>query len=84
MNFLDIENIALGVRLNNIEVMISSKLENQPTMYVKDSKAGSISWKHFVSCGKTNNSSAFEDRTVTCTQVQIIYNTIKVNVFTKV
>ncbi len=82
--FLDTTNTLHGVRLNNIEVMISSKLENQPTMYVKDSKAGSISWTHFVSCGKTDNSSAFEDRAVTCTQVRIIYYTIKVNIFKKV
>ena len=39
-------------------------------MYVTNTKAGSISWNYFVSCGDTGNSTEFVDRTVTCTQVR--------------
>ena len=31
-----------------------------------------MEWTDFVSCGKTANSSLFEDRTVSCTQVSDI------------
>ena len=83
---LDINDNSLGVRLSNIQVMISDKLSSQPTLYVTDTRAGSMSWTHFVSCGKTSASTAFVDRTVTCTQVHKTYVTqyIILYVFPKV
>ena len=40
---LDINDNSLGVRLSNIQVMISDKLSSQPTLYVIDTRAGSMS-----------------------------------------